>query len=131
MEINNSKKLGIWLDNSEAHLMEYTDNDMITTIIKSAFTHEVMEESLAKNENLMHNKKQQQQGAYLKEIAGAIKNYEEVLLFGPTEAKIKLEHLLKADRHFSKVKIHTKQTDYMTENQQHAYVKHFYSTNLI
>jgi hypothetical protein len=131
MEINQAKKIGIWLDNAEAHLIEYTENEMVSAIIKSPFTHEVMEESLEKSENLMHNKKRQQQTAYLKEIATMIKNYEEVLLFGPTDAKIKLGHILKADRAFAKIKVHIKQTDYLTENQQHAFVRKFYLSNLI
>ncbi len=131
MEIDQPTKIGIWLDNAAAHLIEYPNEKKESTIIESKFTHEVMEESLEKNENLMHNKKRQQQAEYLKKISASIKNYVEVLLFGPTEAKIKLSHLLKADRAFAKIKIHIKQTDYMTENQQHAFVKHFFSNNLI
>ncbi len=131
MHENNYKKIGIWLDNAEAHLIEYAPDAMESKVILSAFTHEVMEESLEKNENLMHNKKRQMQTAYLKEIASVIKNYEAVLLFGPTEAKIKLSHLLKETKSLPKIKIHVKQTDYMTENQQHAFVKHFFATNLI
>ena len=103
---------------------------MSSTVIQSLFTHEVMEQTSEKSENLMHNKKRQQQSAYLKEIASEIKNYEDVLLFGPTDAKIKLNHLLKENKYFTKTKIHIKQTDYMTENQQHAFVKHFFSTHL-
>ena len=130
MEINQPKKIGVWLDNAEAHLIEYKLDAMSSTVIQSLFTHEVMEQTSEKSENLMHNKKRQQQSAYLKEIASEIKNYEDVLLFGPTDAKIKLNHLLKENKYFTKTKIHIKQTDYMTENQQHAFVKHFFSTHL-
>ena len=131
METKQAKKIGIWMDNSKANLMEYSMELIETTTIESKFTHEVMEESLEKSENVMHNKKQQLQSDYFKNIASAIKNYEEVLIFGPTEAKIKLMHKLKTDKNVSKIKMHIKQTDYMTENQQHAFVRDFYKTNLI
>ena len=131
MEENQAKKVGVFMDNSMAKLMEYNTEEIVSTAIESKFTHEVMEESLEKSENIMHNKKRQQQSDYLKSIASEIKKYEEVLLFGPTEAKIKLAHKLKTDHKFAKTKIHIKQTDYMTENQQHAFVKHFYLHNLV
>ncbi|MES2795881.1 MAG: hypothetical protein V4683_07950 [Bacteroidota bacterium] len=131
MELNQAKKLGVFMDNSVAKLMEYSTDTIESLSIESKFTHEVMEESLEKSESIMHNKKRQQQAEYLKDIASAIRNYEEVLIFGPTEAKIKLAHKMKGDQKFSKIKIHLKQTDYMTENQQHAFVRDFYANNLI
>jgi hypothetical protein len=131
MEENHPKKIGIWLDNSEAHLIEFTVGEMSTTKIDSGFTHQVKEESLEKSENLMHNKKRQLKMAYLKQIELAIKNYQEVLLFGPGDAKINLAILLKENKTLPKIKIHSKQTDYLTENQQYAFVRKFFSTNLI
>lgn len=131
MDENQPKKIGIWLDNAEAHLIVFSTEALQSQVIQSAFTHEVKEASLEKSEHIMQNKKRQQQTAYLKEVAVAIKPYHQVLLFGPTDAKIKLEHILKESKTVPKAKIYVKQTDYMTENQQHAFVKHFFSTNLI
>jgi nitrogenase subunit NifH len=88
-----ANRVGIWLDNSEAHLIEYNTDVMVSEVIKSKFTHEVMEESLEKSEYTMHNKKRQQQLSYFNEIAEEINNCKELLLFGPTEAKTKLEVL--------------------------------------
>ena len=45
----------------------------------------------------MHNKEQQQQTAYFKQLADVIKNYDAVVLFGPTDAKAQLYNILKAD----------------------------------
>ena len=78
----------------------------------------------------MHNKEQHEQLAYYKAIAAVIKNYEEVLLFGPTDAKTELFNLLKADHHFDKINIETKHADKMTENQQHAFVKEYFFKHL-
>ena len=119
------KNLGIWMDHSSANLMEFT-TDITTKIIASDFTHEVKETSLGKSENLMHNKEQHHQSEYYKKLAVVMRNYEEVLLFGPTTAKNELANLLKDDHHFVKIKVVVKHADKMTENQQHAFVrKHF------
>lgn len=123
-----TKNIGIWMDHSVAHMMELNHDKIITSIIKSDFTHQEKEHSLSKNENLMHNKEQHQQSKYYSTIKDVAKNYENIVLFGPTTAKNELLNLMKADHHFEKIKIETIQADKMTENQQHAFVKnHFHS----
>jgi hypothetical protein len=122
-----SKSLGIWMDHSTAHLMEFTADPIETKVIASKFTHEAREQSLNKSENLMHNKQQHQQSDYYKKLGEVIKNYTDVILFGPTEAKSELLNVLKADHNFKKIKIEAKQADRMTENQQHAFVREYFS----
>ena len=122
-----AKNIGIWMDHSSAHLMEFTTNPIETKTIESKFTHEEKEHSLGKSEILMHNKEQHQQSEYYKKLGETIRNYEEVILFGPTDAKVELFNTLKADHHFEKIKIEIKQTDKMTENQQHAFVREYFS----
>ncbi len=121
-----AKNLGIWMDHSSAHLMEFTDT-IETKTIDSKFTHEAKEQSLDKSENLMHNKEQHQQSEYYKKLGEIIKNYEDVILFGPTDAKVELFNILRADHLFAKIKIEIKQTDKMTEHQQHAFVRDHFS----
>jgi len=121
------RKIGIWMDNSSAHLMEFTSDAIETKTIESKFSHEEKVHSLSKSEDLMHNKEQHQQSDYYKKLAEVIKKYDEVLLFGPTNAKSELLNILKEDHLFAKIKIEVKSTDKMTENQQHAFVKeHFH-----
>ena len=120
------KNLGIWMDHSSANLMELT-TDIKTNIIASKFTRDTKENSLDKSENLMHNKEQHQQSEYYKKLGMAIRNYEEVLLFGPTTAKNELANLLKDDHHFEKIKVVVKHADKMTENEQHAFVRKYFS----
>lgn len=125
-----TKQMGICMDHATANLMELTSGDMETKTINSKFTHEQKEDTLHKGEKVMHHKEQHVQLAYYKEIAAVIKNYEEVLIFGPTDAKSELLNLLKADHHFDKINIETKQADKMTENQQHAFVKEYFFKHL-
>jgi hypothetical protein len=124
-----SNNLGIWMDNSSAHIMEFTPGLITTKTIESKFTNEAKEESLEKSEHLMHNKEQHQQSEYYKKLGDVIRNCEAVILFGPTNAKVELFNLLKADHHFDKIRIEVKQTDKMTENQQHAYVREHFSAS--
>ena len=121
------KNLGIWMDHSSAHVMEYTTDPIEANTTLSKFTHEEKEFSLDKGENLMHNKEKHQQSAFYNKLIDVIKNYEGVVLFGPTDAKVTLFHILKADHRFEKIKIEVKQADKMTENQQHAFVREHFS----
>ena len=122
-----TKSLGIWMDHSNAHLMELTVAPIESKTIDSKFTHEAKEQSLSKSENLMHNKEQHQQSEYYKKLGEIIKHYQDVVLFGPTKAKVELLYTLRADHLFAKIKIEVKQTGKLTENQQHAFVREYFS----
>ncbi|MBP6456801.1 MAG: hypothetical protein KA275_08735 [Chitinophagaceae bacterium] len=123
------KKIGIWMDHSVAHIMEFSIDTIETKNIESTFTHQEKEQSLTKSENLMHNKEQQKQGAFYKQLADIIKNYDDVILFGPTNAKVELLNILNADHHFENIKIRVEQADKMTENQEHAFVKEYFANH--
>lgn len=125
-----TKNLGIWMDHSIAHMMELKNDEITTHNILSDFTHQEKEHSLSKNENLMHNKEQHQQSKYYNTIKDAAKNYENILIFGPTTAKSELLNLMAADHHFEKIKMEVIQADKMTENQQQAFVKNHFKTQL-
>ncbi|HEX7414184.1 MAG TPA: hypothetical protein VF411_09075 [Bacteroidia bacterium] len=121
-----TKKLGIWMDHANAHIMEFTHDPIRTKTIASKFTHEAKAQSRERGENVMNHREQHQQTEYYKGLGEVIRNYDEVLLFGPTEAKDELFNVLKADHNLKKVKIETKHSDRMTENQQHAFVREYF-----
>lgn len=121
------KRLGIWMDHSIAHLMEFTNKHFEIKTIESKLTNEVKKESLSNSESLMHNKKKRILLDYYKKLSEAIKDYEQVILFGPTNAKIEFFDLLSEDIRFLKIKIEIKNTDKMTENQQQAFVQEYFS----
>lgn len=125
------KDLGIWMDHQNAHLMEFTTDPIETKTIESKFTHEEKEQTLGRSENLMHNKEQHEQAAYYRELGEVIRNYNDVLLFGPTDAKVELLNTLRKDHRFADIKIEIKQADKMTENQKHAFVKEYFSNRLL
>jgi hypothetical protein len=120
------KKIGIWMDHANANLMEFNPGRMDTVVIHSKFSHEEKEVGLKKSENLMHNKEHHAHVEFYNEIGEAIKNYTNVLLFGPTTAKSELFNLLRKNQLFSQIKFEVKQADKMTEYQQYTFVReHF------
>jgi len=118
-------KIGIWMDNVNAHLIDLDSNGKNYTIT-SNFDNDVQNEAIRKSENGMHNKRQQLHESYYKEIAAVILNYDAVLLFGPTNAKAELHNYLVDDLHYKDKKIDVLPADKMTDNQKEAFVKsHF------
>jgi molybdopterin converting factor small subunit len=120
------KRLGIWMDHSTANIMELSNDKIITVTLDStpAFPEQI--ENLRMDERLMHNKVKNEQSDFYEKLSYIINDYDEVLLFGPTEAKTELFNLLKDNRKFEKIKISVEPTDKITENQQHAFLKNFY-----
>jgi len=116
------------MDHSVAHLMELTNDTIETSIVESQST--LMDEAnyLRKDEGLMHNIEHYQKADYFKRLGNVIKDFNEVILFGPTDAKSELHNLLKDDHHFDKIRIEVKPADKMTENQKQAYVKKYFIT---
>ena len=119
------KNLGVWMDHSTANLIDLNSKKHSRSIT-SEFTFNTKEEALNRSENLMHNKRQQMHEAYYKEIAAVILKYDNVLLFGPTNAKTELHNYLMKDLHFKDIKIDIKSADKMTDNQQDAFVKKYF-----
>lgn len=76
----------------------------------------------------MHNIEHYQRSDYFNGLGSVIKDYNEVVLFGPTDAKSELHNLLKDDHFFDKIRIEVKPADKMTENQRQAYVKKYFIT---
>lgn len=128
--MSETKKVGIWMDHQTAHVIEFTSDPMVTSTINSKFTHQAKEASLHQGENKMHTKERHQQMEYYKALCDVIRQYDSVVLFGPTQAKTELCNILTADQHFSKVRIEVKHADKMTENQQHAFVRDFFTRSI-
>jgi len=120
------KKLGICMDHANAHLIEFSDEAKPTATISLDFDHQDKDETLQRSESEMHNKQQHRQSAYYKKLAAAIKDCTEVVLFGPTHAKSELFNSLRQNHLFDRIKIEVVNTDKMTDNQQHEFVReHF------
>lgn len=120
-----NKNLGIWMDHSNANLIDL-DSNKENHSISSKFTSETKEDALNRSESLMHNKRQQMQEKFYKKIGSEILKFKHVLLFGPTNAKVELHNYLNKDLHFKTIKIDIESSDNMTDNEQVAFVKNHF-----
>jgi stalled ribosome rescue protein Dom34 len=120
------KKIGIWMDHSNAHLIEFDSEIKETKTITSDFTFQDREETLQRSESEMHNKEQHKQNTYYKNLAKIIKNFDEVILFGPTDAKMELYNDLKENHQFDKIKIEVKNADNMGDEKQRRFVDDYF-----
>ena len=125
--MSSEDRIGIWMDHSNAHVIELNKEPYATRVISSNFSHDDKEEALSRSEQLMHNKRQQQRSAYYSELSDVIANYREVVIFGPTDAKTELFNTLQNDLRSANIKIEVQAADKMTENQKIAFVKNHYS----
>ncbi|CAN1535375.1 hypothetical protein MCETHM1_01546 [Flavobacteriaceae bacterium] len=123
------KKLGIWMDHSIAHIIEFDVQWKELKTIDSNFTHQDKVESLVKSESLMHNKEQQLQTEYYKNLEAVILNYNEVLLFGATNAKTELFNKVRKDHHFDTIEITVKEADKMSDPERISYVSDYFKTS--
>lgn len=121
------KRLGIWMDHFHAHLIEYNDiTKNKDTITQKTIHHRSGNNDNDQNESMVHNKENQDQSEFYKNIKTKILEYNDILLFGPTDAKTELINILRADHHFDLIKIESRSADKMTENQEYAFVKDYF-----
>ena len=125
--MKSKKQLGIWMDHTVAYLLELANGKITTKTLESTTAFPERVTDLRLDESLMNNKEQNEISEFFKKVSAVIKDYDEVLLFGPTNAKTELFNILKDDRHFEQIKIVVKPADKMTENQQKDFVKEFFN----
>jgi hypothetical protein len=126
--MKDTKKAGIWMDHASANVMEIIDNFIITKIVKSETGTDRNSIIVGKDKTHQQLKNQLQLSDYYKSLADIILKYDEILLFGPTDAKTELFNLVRKDKQFDEKIISVKTTDNMTENQQDAFVWEYFGS---
>jgi len=125
--MKSKKQIGIWMDHSVAFLTELTQDDLVTRTVESNPKSQVNPDDLYfRGEKHQLNKEQGILTAYYKELSEAIRDFDEVLLFGPTDAKSEFSNHLKADHLFDKIKIEAVSADKMTEFQQLTFIREYF-----
>lgn len=125
--MNTKKRLGIWMDHSIAHLIELTNDSLVTKTIESESKAQEQEQHSNKDEIHKLSKEQSYHLAFYKKLSDVIIEFDEVVLFGPTSAKNELLNTLKSNHLFEKIKIEAKSADKMTENQQQDFVEKYFN----
>ena len=125
-----TNKLGIWMDHASANIIEYPSDSKEIKTIESEFTHDEKELTLSKSERMMHNKEQHEQKDYYRKLGELIIKYDDVILFGTTDAKVELFNYIRKDNRYANIKVEIEKTDKKTENQQRAFVKEYFGSRI-
>jgi hypothetical protein len=136
------KQTGIWLDSKAAHFIELVDGE--------AAGYRKMESGHQRghvkggahgggrqggtfagvSEKTIVNRQHNEERDYFEEVLGKMGDADEVILFGPGEAKNHLSSFIKEHPHGFKSGLRAVlTTDKMTKNQQVAFVKRFFEDN--
>jgi hypothetical protein len=124
--MKNIKRLGICMNHSIAYLMELKNETIVTNTVVSELSDHSKEFNFNKGEKLIHKKEQHLQLSYYNKLGNIIKKYQEVVLFGPTEAKNELLNLIQADHLFEGIKIEVRNSDKMTVSQMQTFVSEYF-----
>jgi len=121
------KQLGIYIDYSNAFLMELINKMIVSRNIEFENNKEpeIYHDNSIKPEidkEIQHHLR----SAYYLELCDIIRNYNQVVLFGPNDAKNELFNLLEFDHNFDSIKINNENTDNLSEVQMHNYVKTYF-----
>ena len=114
------------MDRTNAHLIECSDEIKITELISLDFDHQDKNEKLQRRENEMHNKQQQKQNTYYKKLAAIIKDFTQLVLLGPANAKSELFNFLRQNYLIDGIRIEVINADKMSDNKQHEFVREYF-----
>ena len=120
------KQVGIWMDHSFAFIMTLENNKVVENIVELEIPQLETDYDSGNNEKLKDNKSQQFQLNYYRKLIDCIKNYQDVILFGPTDAKNELLNLLKTEHFFKNIHIEIQDSDKMTTMQMHDFVTAYF-----
>ena len=118
------------MDYTNAHIMEYAVDNYHIDTLSSNLEKADKQEAFTHGENLLHHKEQQANQAYYKALIEIIKKYDDVLLFGPSNAKTELYNRIKTLPHLNTIKIATQAAEKMSDKQMHAFVTQYFQTVL-
>ncbi|MHB1148594.1 MAG: hypothetical protein ACYC01_13500 [Lutibacter sp.] len=129
--------IGIWIDTHQAVVIKLSNGDQTVKTIESYIDTKVRTpEELKKYgrfggryityEKNWENKKIQQTNQFLKILLKEIKDFDAVVLFGPSIMKTIFEKEIKNDLNLIGKLMGVFDADSMTENQMVAWVKDFY-----
>jgi hypothetical protein len=125
--MENKKKIGIWMCQSNVQLIEYNnaepvDMEHIPCLDKkSNNTYEpIIEFSEAQKEEIFRKQ------IDFKKLADRIGTYDELVIFGPIDAKKEFQTYLETNKFENLPTIEIKQTELMTAAQQVAYVQYHF-----
>lgn len=74
----------------------------------------------------MHNKQQKKQNIFYKKLAAIIKDFTQLVLLGPANAKSELFNFLRQNYLIDGIRIEVINADKMSDNKQHEFVRGYF-----
>lgn len=134
----NKKRIGVWLDHHKANFISFEPlNEHVQTIYSNLDPNQIRVDgegadgtrwawAASNNEYHKNHKAMQELDKYYDTLSKLLEEYDEVLLFGPTDAKKELKNKLASNKHFKNKAIHVESSDHLSENQMLAYVRDYF-----
>lgn len=121
------KYLGVWMDENSAQLIELKAGPGPTSTKKLLLKFRRSDKGAEPGrEAVFVTGAPDKQAIFYKELCIVIKNYDEIVLFGPMEAKTELRNILRNDPFFLKKRIAIEHTSHMNDAQQHRFVEDYF-----
>lgn len=133
-----TSKIAVWMNYQKADFITHEPlNEHIQTIYSE---HDKMpredgqgadgtrwDKHSSSNEYHKNLKEAEQLKRYYDTLTKLLSGYDEILLFGPTKAKVELKNHLEENKAFAGKEIFVESADNMTDNQKLAFVRDFFS----
>ncbi|RUA06900.1 MAG: hypothetical protein DSY82_09025 [Flavobacteriia bacterium] len=131
------KQIGVWLDLKEANIVYLDEGKQeYKTLYSEIETRERIPGESKKFgrfgdqylnfEKTKKHKLDEQIHKYLLKVLDEIKDAEEILIFGPSQTKIRLEKMILSNPKLVIKLKEVKNADQMTDNQKKAYVRNYF-----
>ncbi len=133
-----SKQTGVWLDSSKAVIVTFENGipqvSQIESNIENRIYHDkegdkgtFMGSQHISQERTFEERKNNQFDSYLTELMTHFLDCNELYLFGPAEAKLRLKQKIQEEKRFSNIRLRDVETaDSMTTNQIVAQVREYF-----
>lgn len=118
-----SKKLGIWMDHSVAYLTDFTSNTFEIKAIES----KIADTFKSINSTVIATGRNKTLNVYYNRILMEVKEYNNILLYGPSEAKMEFFDVISEDEQLMRLHIEIKETEAMSKNEQQQFIKNYFS----
>lgn len=133
-----NSKIALWMNYQKADFITHEPlNEHIQTIFSE---HDKLpredgqgadgtrwDNSRSNNEYHKNLKEAEQLKRYYTTLEKVVSEYDEILLFGPTKAKVEFKNHLAENKAFAKKEIFVENADNMTDNQKLAFVRDFFA----
>ncbi len=129
--------IGVWMDHSKACLIDLAKSSKaISTIKPPAMPRRIFGEEAdgirlgnnrsTNNEYGKHEKEKNTTHAFYKKLADALREYDEIFLFGPTTARKEFRNYALKENLLAGKKVASRAADYLTDNQMVEQVRKYF-----